>query len=76
MVLEGQQGIYINEKHLKNGPGMAGWFGYNKSKQFDLAQDFVPENTAGAWQVGTPHMLSMAPLEGSLNLFNEAGMKI
>ncbi|MGE5628027.1 MAG: kynureninase [Solirubrobacterales bacterium] len=71
----GTASLYINEKHLGKGPGMAGWFGYEKSKQFDLAQEFVPANTAGAWQVGTPHLLSMAPLEGSLKLFNEAGME-
>lgn len=71
----GTASIYINEKHLNKGPGMAGWFGYEKNKQFDLAQEFIPENTAGAWQVGTPHLLSMAPLEGSLNLFNEAGIE-
>lgn len=70
----GTASLYINEKHLENGPGMAGWFGYNKNKQFDLAQEFVPESTAGAWQIGTPHLLSMAPLEGSLKIFNEAGM--
>ncbi len=70
----GTASLYINEKHLKNGPGMAGWFGFNKEKQFDLAQKFEPEMTAGAWQVGTPHLLSMAPLEGSLKVFTEAGI--
>lgn len=71
----GTASIFINDKHLSRGPGMAGWFGYNKTKQFDLAQNFIPENTAGAWQIGTPHLFSMAPLEGSLKLFNEAGIE-
>ena len=70
----GTASIYINEKHLSKGPELAGWFGYSKSKQFDMTQEFVHENTAGAWQVGTPHLLSMAPLEGSLKLFYEAGI--
>jgi len=70
----GTASIYINEKHFKNGPGMAGWQGFVKKKMFDMVQEFEPEHTAGAWQIGTPHMLSMAPLEGSLKLFNEAGM--
>lgn len=70
----GTASIYINEKHLSRGPELAGWFGYSKSKQFDMTQEFIHDNTAGAWQVGTPHLLSMAPLEGSLKLFTEAGM--
>ncbi len=71
----GTASIYINEKHFKKGPGMAGWMGFAKNRMFDMVQEFEPENSAGAWQIGTPHMLSMAPLEGSLKLFHEAGME-
>jgi len=71
----GTAAIYINEKHFKKGPGLAGWHGFVKSKQFDMIQEFMPQNSAGAWQVGTAHMLSMAPLEGSLAMFHEAGME-
>jgi kynureninase len=70
----GTASVYINERHFGKGPGMAGWQGFVKKKMFDMVQEFEPEDTAGAWQIGTPHMLSMAPLEGSLKLFHEAGM--
>jgi kynureninase len=30
---------------------------------------------AGAYQIGTPHIFSLAPLIGSLELFHEAGME-
>lgn len=68
-------GLYINEKHFKKGPGLAGWHGNNKSTQFDLNQTFEPSEYAGAWQTGTQPILSMAPIEGSLKMFMEAGME-
>ena len=33
-----------------------------------------PAEHAGAFQIGTPHVLSLAPLIGSLTLFEEVGM--
>ncbi|SFD51541.1 Kynureninase [Bacillus sp. OV194] len=67
-------GLYINAKHFGKEPGLAGWFGSNKDKQFDMNHDFVAADTAGAFQIGTPHVLSTAPLIGSLEIFEEAGM--
>lgn len=67
--------IYINKKHFNKEPGLAGWHGYVQEKQFDLLDEFESANNAGGWQMGTPHMLSMAPLEGSLKIFNEAGIE-
>jgi kynureninase len=37
--------------------------------------EFEAAPTAAAWQIGTPTMLSAAPLLGSLKLFAEAGME-
>lgn len=67
--------LFVHKKHLEKGPGLAGWFGYRKDKQFDLALEFEPSKTASAWEIGTPHVLSMASLLGSFNQFNECGMK-
>lgn len=66
--------MYINKRHHSLEPGLAGWFGYEKDKQFDLSNEFVSANNAGGWQTGTPNIFSMAPLEGSLKLFNSIGM--
>jgi len=71
----GAASLYINKRHFYKGPGLAGWFGYNKDKQFDMSLDFIPSYNAGGWQIGTPHLLSMAPLEGSLKIFNEVGIE-
>lgn len=68
-------GIFVHEKHFGTRPGLAGWFGSDKSKQFDLAIEMTPASTAGAYQIGTPHILSLAPIYGSLDMFCEAGIK-
>jgi kynureninase len=67
--------LFVHERHLKDGPALSGWFGYRKDKQFALALDFEPSETASAWEIGTPHVMSMATLFGSLNQFGEVGMK-
>lgn len=68
-------GLYVNREHFGRLPGLAGWFGSDKERQFDMGHDFVPDVSAGAYQIGTPHVLSLAPLLGSLEMFAEAGME-
>ncbi|MGJ7911885.1 kynureninase [Neobacillus sp. LXY-1] len=68
-------GLFVNRKHFDTAPGLAGWFGSDKEKQFDLEHNFTPANTASAYQIGTPHLLSLAPLMGSLEIFADAGME-
>ncbi|ARI75966.1 kynureninase [Halobacillus mangrovi] len=71
----GVGGLYVHEKHLGKKPGLAGWFSSKKEKQFDMEHELTPAETAGAYQMGTPHILSSAPLLGSLEIFHEAGIK-
>lgn len=68
-------GLYVNRKHFGATPGLAGWFGSQKDKQFDLEHTFTTAETAGAYQIGTPHVFSIAPLIGSLEIFAEAGIE-
>ena len=70
----GTAGLYINKRHFDREVGLAGWYGVEKDKQFDLENEFHKNKSAGGWQIGTSHMLSMAPLEGSLKLYEEAGI--
>ncbi|CDQ42036.1 MULTISPECIES: kynureninase [Virgibacillus] len=67
-------GLYVNQKHFGNNPGLAGWFSSNKEKQFDMDHTLTPAESAGAYQIGTPHVLSAAPLIGSLEMFEEIGI--
>ena len=68
-------GLYVNRRHFGVMPGLAGWFGSDKEKQFDMGHDFIPTRSAGAFQIGTPNMLSLAPLIGSLEMFANAGIE-
>ncbi|OIK08713.1 kynureninase [Bacillus sp. MUM 13] len=67
-------GLYVNSRHFGRSPGLAGWFGSDKNKQFDMEHLLTPAQNAGAYQIGTPHVLSIAPLIGSLEMFSEAGI--
>jgi kynureninase len=67
-------GLYLNRRHFGRAPGLAGWFSSAKDRQFDMAHELTAATGAGALQIGTPHMLSLAPLEGALSLHREAGM--
>ena len=68
-------GLYVNKKHFGIMPGLAGWYSSKKDKQFDMEHTLSVEESAGAFQIGTPHVLSLAPIMGSLEMFAEAGIE-
>jgi kynureninase len=68
-------GLYVNRRHWGATPGLAGWWGYTKERQFDMAHTWQGAPAAGAWQISTPSLLASAPLRGSLRLFHEAGIE-
>jgi kynureninase len=68
-------GIYVSEQQLPKLPGLGGWFGSDKTKQFDMDLTMNPAAGVGALQIGTPHVLSAAPLLGSLEIFEEIGIE-
>ena len=67
--------IYVNRRHFGMMPGLAGWFGNDRSTMFDMETKFDPAKDASAWQIGTTTMLSTAPLEGAIRMTNEAGIE-
>jgi kynureninase len=66
--------LYVNKKHFGTQPGLAGWFGNDRSSMFEMRNTFEPAKTATAWEIGTTTMLSTAPIEGSLKIINESGI--
>lgn len=66
--------LYVHERHHALGPGLAGWWGSDKQRQFDMDPELTPAPTAGAWQIGTPSVLGAAALYGSLSVMREAGL--
>jgi kynureninase len=67
-------GLFLHSKHHASTPGIAGWFGNRRGTQFELELHFDPEQGAAGLQIGTTHLLSLAPLRGSLRHFDAAGM--
>ena len=67
-------GLYINKKHFNLMPGLWGWFGNDPKTQFRMSHEYEKASDAGAWQTGTPSLLALAPLEGTLRIYSEAGM--
>jgi len=67
--------IYLNKEYFDKEPKLKGWFGYQKDKQFDLNVEFAPSKNAGGWQISSPAILNSAPLEGSFDIIEDAGIK-
>lgn len=67
-------GLFINKRHFDKPSGLPGWHGSVKETQFQLDHKLEKAHYAGGWQSGTQNILSMAPLEGSLKMYAEAGI--
>ncbi|UII76703.1 kynureninase [Flagellimonas sp. HMM57] len=69
-------GIFVHERHLgkKDIPRFEGWWGTKKETRFLMQPEFDPIETADAWQLSNPPILSIAPYLASLELFDEVGM--
>ncbi len=58
----GVAGIFVHEKHHQRVlPRLAGWWGYDQARRFEMTKGFVPEPGAAGSQLGTPTVLAMAP---------------
>jgi kynureninase len=68
----------VHERHSNNPeiPRYAGWWGNDPTTRFrmQLQPEFVPRAGADGWQISNPPILSMAPLQASLELFDRATM--
>jgi kynureninase len=66
-------GLFLNRRHHGQRTGLAGWWGVRPERRFALVAEHEPAPHASALHIGTPHVLSLAPLLGSLEIFAEAG---
>ncbi|GHF93851.1 kynureninase [Deinococcus piscis] len=63
-------GLFVHERHLGTVPALRGWWGNDKASQFKMANDYERGEGAGAYQLGTPPILSLAALEGALEVYD------
>jgi kynureninase len=72
----GVSGVFIHEKHHKNKdlPRFAGWWGHDEKTRFKMDKQFVPMESAAAWQMSNAQILPMAAHWASLEIFDEVGM--
>lgn len=66
-------GLYLHRRHHTRAPGLAGWWGVRADRRFLMADTHDAAPGAEALHIGTPAILSLAPLLGSLELIAEAG---
>ncbi len=71
-------GLFINRRHFaadgRVDAGLAGWWSVHKESMFEMSDEFFPGMGASALQIGTPAVLSMAPIDGALRPIEEAGL--
>ena len=67
-------GLYINARHFSRGPGLSGWWGNRKDTQFELRDTFEHADNAGGWQTGTGAVLSLAAVDGALDIYDGVDM--
>ena len=68
-------GAFVHERHHGDPdlPRYNGWWGHDRATRFEMDTVFRPIPTAEAWLVSNSPILAMAPLLGSLTVFEEAG---
>lgn len=69
-------GAFVHKKHHTNKDlhRFAGWWGHDKASRFAMGPEFVPIESAEAWQISNAPVFSMTPIKTSYEIFLEAGM--
>jgi len=69
-------GCFVHNAHSRDTTlqRFGGWWGNDPATRFrmHLQPEFVPRSTADGWQVSNPPILSLAPLQVSLAMFEQA----
>jgi kynureninase len=68
-------GCFVHRNHHKDTElsRFAGWWGHDKATRFKMENSFKPMQSAEAWQLSNPPVLSLAAIRGSLDTIKKAG---
>ncbi|MDT3440078.1 MULTISPECIES: kynureninase [unclassified Pseudofrankia] len=69
-------GAFVHERHLADRalPKLAGWWSTDPATRFQMAPVARPVDSADAWQLSNPPILSMSAVLLSLEMFDQTGM--
>jgi kynureninase len=68
-------GVFVHARHHgADVPRLAGWWGVDPDERFRMDPHFRPRRGAEGWAVSTPGVLSLAPLEAALAVFDESDL--
>jgi kynureninase len=67
-------GLYVHESNFDLPPALPGWWGHENETQFEMRAEFTPASGADAWQIGTVPVFAAAPLFGTLDVTEAAGI--
>ncbi|MBL4661635.1 MAG: kynureninase [Alcanivoracaceae bacterium] len=65
--------VHENHHNNKNLHRFSGWWGHDKETRFKMENSFIPMQSAEAWQVSNPPILSLAAIRASLDTVKQAG---
>ena len=68
-------GAFIHQSLWPVQPGLQGWWGSANERQFDMTAEFLGAGNAHALQLGTPSILALSALAGSVSLLSEVGIE-
>ena len=69
-------GAFVAEKNCDpdNLQQLHGWWGHDEATRFKMTKSFTPAAGAELWQMSNPPILSLAPVVGALQMFQNAGL--
>jgi kynureninase len=72
----GTSGVFVHEKYAQDASlhRLAGWWGHDEKKRFQMQKGFIPMQGAAGWQLSNAQILPMAVHWASLEIFEQAGM--